>query len=163
MFFGFDLFRDDSIRDLDERITQINNFLKTNLSKNGSDHRLFGAFLLPPGVNPQLPCFTYLAKRQSSTNFRLVLDFFDGTGSEPIEDLELIYDLGTTPEVYDSLKEDVSAISYLCAYPECEEITFIKSERSLSILFKFSDNDPNIKRIKNHVEFLIPSMSQSSI
>jgi hypothetical protein len=163
MYFGFDLFRDDSIKDLDERLQRINDFLKTRLSTEGCNHRLFGAFLLPPGTNPQLPCSSYLVERQSSHNYRLCIEFFDDLGSEPIKDLEIIYDLGNLPELYDSLKADVSAISYLCSFTECNEVTFMKSKDTLSLLFKFSDNDPYIKRIKNHLEFLIPNLSSQDI
>jgi hypothetical protein len=163
MYIGFNLFRDDSIKDLDSRLQRINEFLRQQLSIKGCKYRHFGVFLLPPGENklPRSSC--YLAERQSNKYYRLCIEFFDATstdsnatGTDPLRELEIVYNLGTTPEIYDTLKADVSAISYLCACTECEEVTFVQTTTSLYILFNFDDSDPNIKRIKNHLEFLIP-------
>lgn len=183
MRFGFDFYRDDSIEDLDERIAKINSFLAERVDIE-TTHRHFGIFLLPPNKPTSLlstsslmslfkepselptdidvDSLSYmpeLASKQSKTNYRLCIEFFEDDNSSFKPELELLYDLGKTPELYESMQTDVSGVSYLCAYPEREEVQFFKSSESISILFKFKDNDPNIQRIKNHLEFLIPNNS----
>ncbi len=157
MYLGFDLYRDDSIKDLDERINKINTFLSKQLSSS-SDHRHFGVFLLAPKRLVASTSMFYLAKCQSRTQYRLCIEFFPDKHTAPIPELELVYDLGKTSDYYDYLQSDVKAISYLSAYTDQVEVIFIKTPIALSILFKFDDNNPNIKRIKNHLEFLIPDI-----
>lgn len=160
MYFGFDFYRDNSIDDLEERIKKINNFLSARVCVE-SCYRHFGVFLLPPRTSTEAfpGRAPYLSQYQSETDYRLCIEFFEDDNCKLKPDLELIYDLGKTPELYDSMKLDASSVSYLCAYPECAEVTFSIATHSISILFKFNDNDPNIKRIKNHLEFLIPNNS----
>lgn len=164
MYFGFDFYRDNSIEDLEDRIEKINDFLAARVSVECS-HRHFGVFLLPPKNSTEslLNCAPYLAQNQSKNSYRLCIEFFEDSDKKIKPDLELVYDLGKTAELYKSMQIDTAAVSYLCAYPEHEEVCFFSGPESISILFKFSDNDPNIKRIKNHLEFLIPNISNKSM
>lgn len=157
MFLGFDFYRDDSIKDLDRRIEAINNFLseREHLS---SPHRHFGVFLLAPQI-PSSSIAVPLAHKQSKSQYRLCIEFFEDSTSEFIPDLELLFNLGKTSNLYYSMQMEVQAVSYLCAYPERAKVSFTKSEKSISILFEFDDDDSNLERIKKHLEFIIPNSS----
>lgn len=157
MFFGFDFYRDDSIKDLDRRIEDINKFLSEHEHLNPT-HRHFGVFLLAPQI-PTNSIATPLADKQSKSQYRLCIEFFDDSTSSFIPDLELIFNLGKTSNLYYSMQMEAQAVSYLCAYPENAKVQFLKSEKSISILFEFNDDDPDLKRIKNHLEFIIPNSS----
>lgn len=151
MFLGFDFHRDDSIKDLDERLLRINQFLADKKSLDSS-HRRFGIFLLTP--NQKLSTINNLAKRQSKSHYRLCIEFFKN-GNEYIPELELKYNLGKTPDLYNSMKKDVEFVSFLCAYPEQGKVTFKKSEHSISILFQFSDDDHLAAIIRKHLKVLL--------
>lgn len=160
MYLGFDFYRDDSIQDLDERLTRINQFLSDKTTFDAS-YRRFGIFLLSPKkVAPTSSTFaTYLAEKRSKSNYRLCIEFFEN-GNHCMSDLELIYELGKTPNIYNSMDTDVKFASFLCAYPEHAEVTFKKSDHSISILFNFKDGDPVIPTIQSYMKFLLLDKTQ---
>lgn len=190
MYLGFDFYRDDSIEDLDERLERINQFLSDDSSFH-TLHRRFGIFLLFPitkdptdtsfaaylakkhsetdilsklfgNISDNLLFATYLAEKRSKTNYRLCLEFFKDDKT-CVPDLELLYDLGETPDLYNSMENDVKFVSLLCAYPDHSKVIFKKSDNSISILFTFEDEDSVIPIIKAHKEVLLSKKKNTGI
>lgn len=182
MYLGFDFYRDDSIKDLDERLARINQFLSDDASFH-TLHRRFGVFLLFPlkkspndmsftaylakkhsetdlrselleNISKELSFATYLNEKCSKTNYRLCLEFFKDDKT-CIPELELLYDLGETPDLYNSMGNEVKFVSFLCAYPDHSKVMFRKSDSSISILFTFEDEDEIIPIIKQHKQVLL--------
>lgn len=154
MYLGFDFFRDNSIKDLEERVRRINEFL---ISSKDPSHRHFSIFLLSPKCSTKTcttSCDVFISKKQSCSDYVLCVEFFEPGTNNAKPELEILYRLGKTPELYDSMKKDVQLVSFLCAYPEHEEAEFKISEHSFSILFQFKDDDPVIQLIQNHISIL---------
>lgn len=163
MYLGFDFYRNgNTIVDLDERINRINAFLASHVGNES--HRHFGVFLLPPkekdtqthlDEDSSVSDDSELFQRQEKCQHRLCIEFFDDN-RKFIPDLEIIYDLGKTSKLFNAMQADVYAVSYLSSCTT-QETRFITSPNSISILFKLDDSDPNTKRIKTHLEFIIPN------
>lgn len=163
MYLGFDFYRDDSIKDLDERLARINQFLSDDNSFH-TLHRRFGIFLLSPleAASNGSSFATYLSEKRSKTNYRLCLEFFKDDKT-CIPELELLYDLGETPELYKSMENEVKFVSLLCAYPDHSKVIFKKSDNSISILFTFEDEDSVIPIIKTHKKLLLSKSTHLDI
>ncbi len=144
--------RDNSIPNLESKITHINAFLKNHMSEI-ENHRHFGVQLLHPSDPSKCERNSvrkFLRRHPESVGNYILGFFFFNSLKEEVGNLTLLYDLGKTPSDMNDLSMDVWAVSALCAM-SMNEVDLKIEESSIDVSFICDDADTIYSFLSTHL------------